>query len=85
MTGPNDPTEPTPTWSAPSPATPAPAPVPQPAPIARPDRHRRRSRRQVSPVSAAKPAPSRKRGVVDVILVVAAIFAIGGVGFAAGG
>ena len=83
MTGPNDPTEPTPTWSAPSPATPAPAPA-QLAPVAPTGSTLPPFETPASPVSVAKPAPSRKRGVVDVILVVAAIFAIGGVGFAPG-
>jgi hypothetical protein len=37
----------------------------------------------VTPVTPVR-GPSRRRGVVDVVLVVAAIFAIGGVGFALG-
>lgn len=38
----------------------------------------------VAPVSTVRPAPHRRRGLVDVVLVVATIFAIGGVGFAVG-
>lgn len=81
------PTEPVPT-AQPAPAgapaaapqappafVPAPAPAPQAfAPIAAPAV-------QTAPVVAR---PSRRRGVVDVVLVVAAIFAVGGIGFAAG-
>jgi hypothetical protein len=93
MTGPSDPTEPTPTQtgdasqpSAPTPPsdasqpsaptwfgsttqTPPPGPVVHEVPLA--------------PVATIR-SPSRKRGVVDVVLVVAAIFAVGGVGFALG-
>ncbi len=65
---PPDPTSAMPTFQ---PAQPVP-PTFQPAPVA-----------PVPPVAAGRPA-ARKRGIVDVILVVAAIFAVGGVGFALG-
>ncbi len=88
MTTPNDPTEPTPTWSAPSQAAPPPAPQPQPQPAAAgaPEPFPPTYQAPVSPVATVAPArtSSRKRGVVDVVLVVAAIFAVGGVGFALG-
>ena len=89
MTGPSDPTEPTPAQPVPAAQGPAAQPVPTaepgaptwfgtttpPPPVAH--------EVPVAPVAAVR-SPSRKRGVVDVVLVVALIFAVGGVGFAAG-
>jgi hypothetical protein len=83
MTGPTDPTEINPpTWSAP-PVVPPVVPTAPPssgasatdAPVPAYD--------PVSPVTAAR-RPTRKRGAIDVLLIVAAIFAIGGIGFAVG-
>ncbi len=91
MTQPNDPTGATPPpgdatqplWAAPSsaaasaaPAGSAPARPPETIPPLGHDV-------PVAPVTTVR-RPSRRRGVVDVVLVVAAIFALGGVGFAVG-
>jgi hypothetical protein len=91
MTQPNDSNEPTrppadadrPQWAAPAPpaasAAPsgsAPARTPETIPPGGHDV-------PVAPVTTVR-RPSRRRGVVDVVLVVAAIFALGGVGFALG-
>ncbi len=80
MTGPNDPTEPTPVW-APPPVVP-PAPTTTGAPLAAPPPAPAHET-PAAPVTAVR-RPARKRGAVDVVLVVAAIFAIGGIGFAVG-
>jgi hypothetical protein len=89
---PDSPTEPVP---APAPAAPVggSAPVGGPAPVAAPVAAPAAAPQAFAPLAAPPPvpttpvavrAPSRKRGVVDVVLVVAAIFAVGGIGFAAG-
>lgn len=81
MTGPTDPTEISPPqWSAPpvvptTPTTTSAVPATG-APMPAHDT-------PVSPVTAARPS-ARKRGAIDVVLIVAAIFAIGGIGFAVG-
>jgi len=81
MTGPNDPTEPTevspPQWAAPSAALPPTGAAPEPPPAA--SAHET----PVSPVRAVR-GTARRRGPVDIVLVIAAIFAIGGIGFAVG-
>ena len=77
-------TPPLPTYQtpqAPDPSPPMPTfqpPQPQPQPTFQPPQPQ-----PVSPVPAQRSGP-RKRGIVDVILVVAAVFAVGGVGFALG-
>ncbi|MGZ8528122.1 MAG: hypothetical protein ACXWWR_04950, partial [Candidatus Limnocylindrales bacterium] len=80
MTDPKDPTEAVSPWSEPNPATPAtPAPAPTQAPPATPSYEV-----PAAALTAVRPAPRRRRGLVDVVLVVATIFAVGGVGFAVG-
>ena len=56
-----------------APAAPLPAASPQPA-----------LEVPVTPVSPVRAAPRRRRGLVDVVLVVATIFAVSGIGFAIG-
>jgi hypothetical protein len=78
------PTDPArPTFQAAQPPDPTPAmPTFQPAQPAQPT-FQHAPVAPIPPVAATRPA-ARKRGIVDVVLVIAAIFAVGGVGFALG-
>jgi hypothetical protein len=95
MTGPNQPTEPTPVQPG-VPAQPgAPIQPTDPAQPVAPTWFDTTTQSPPPPVAHEVPVAAvstistprtsaRKRGVVDVVLVVAAIFALGGIGFAAG-
>lgn len=93
MTDPKDPGQAPAPWSQGEPVTPAP-PVTQPSPpvsdAGAPVWAQAASAPApahdvpISPVSSVRPPPRRRRGILDVVLVVAAVFAVSGVGFAIG-